>query len=66
MTCPTCHAAAQLSANPASECLVDLTCAQCCVRHIMKTIETFGAYGGKDHAERIKDLLVERLIKEGQ
>jgi hypothetical protein len=65
MTCPTCHAAAQLSADPESVCLVDLTCAQCCVRHILRTIEALGeSVDDKFHAERIKDLLLEHLIKE--
>lgn len=66
MTCPTCSIAAELSANPESANLVDLKCAQCCVRHILRTIETFGTYGDKHHVERIKDLLVEHLVRERQ
>jgi hypothetical protein len=63
--CKTCEIAVQLSANPEAACLVDLTCAQCCVRHILRTIEALGeSVDDKFHAERIKDLLVERLIRE--
>lgn len=59
--CKTCEVVAKLD-KPEAECLVDLKCPECCVRHIMKTIEHLGTWGGDGHGERIKDRLLERLL----
>lgn len=64
MTCPTCRAAAQLSDNAASTCLVDVKCPQCCVRHLMQTIGHLGSWGDAGHERRIRQLLAERLAED--
>lgn len=59
IACPTCITAENNKGRAA-----DFTCPVCCVRNLMQMIEMMGRFGGPGHAERIKDLLVEKLIGE--
>ena len=60
IACITC----QIAAGSATNSAVDLSCVDCAVRHVMRTIEGIGKFGGDGHADRIKDRLVEKLIGE--
>lgn len=58
--CKTC----EIAENPNYEVVVDVKCAECCTRHIMRTIKELGTWGAEGHEGRIKDLLLEKLIRE--
>lgn len=57
VSCRTC----QIARGEATSRAVDMSCEDCCVRHLLRMIETMGAFGGEGHAERIKDRLFEAL-----
>lgn len=57
--CPDCISVAVNGGRAA-----DFSCPVCCVRNLMQMIELMGTYGTAGHADRIKDLLVETLVRE--
>lgn len=57
--CPSC-----ITAQNSGSRAADFSCEVCCVRNIMQLIESMGSFGDEGHRERIKDLLVEKLIGE--
>lgn len=59
--CLTCITAANNKSRAA-----DFQCEVCCVRNLMQLIEFMGEFGGPWHVERIKDLLVEKLVREAK
>lgn len=60
MTCPTCT----IAANPLLAGAINITCSACCVRHVLRIVEQLGRMGSEGHADRIKDGLVEALVRE--
>jgi hypothetical protein len=60
ITCEACRISALRDTKHAH----DYKCVDCCVRHVLRTIEGLGKFGANGHSERIKDRLAERLIGE--
>lgn len=57
-----CHTCQVFGADPKASA-ADLKCADCCARHVLRTIEGLGKFGPKGHAERIRDAVFAELAK---
>lgn len=57
IACRTC----QIAANEQTSRAVDMSCVDCCVRHLLHMIGVMGRFGEVGHSERIEDALFEAL-----
>jgi hypothetical protein len=57
--CPTCITAANNGGRAA-----DFSCENCCMRNIEQMLEYMAEFGEPGHADRIRDRLVEKWVRE--